>query len=146
MHRMKKRINQTFQAVRKPPKRRKKKEVIFINPNIIEAGKSTRFNSETARIAGRKGGKAKAEKEKRLADFGEAMTYFLTNGGIVIDGNQYDNVSAICLRLIQKVIEDGDVSAFRAIVEIIDKHNDKNSENDDDNVLAFIEAMRHNGE
>ena len=120
--------------------------MILINPNIIEAGKQTRFNSETARIAGRKGGKAKAEKEKRLADFGEAMTYFLTNGGVIIDGNQYDNVSAICLRLIQKVIEDGDVTAFKAIVEIIDKHNDKNADNDDDNVLAFIEAMKHGSE
>jgi len=121
--------------------------VIFINPNISEAGKMTRFNSETARRAGRKGGKAKAEKEKRLADFGETMNAILTSGDLTLDdGTKCDPVTAICLRMIEKVIDDGDVPAFKAIIELTEKHNGKTASNDDDNVLLFIESMRRNEE
>lgn len=125
----------------------KEREVIFINPNISEAGKMTRFNSDTARIAGRKGGKAKAEKEKRLADFGETMNAILTSGDLTLDdGTKCDPVTAICLRMIEKVLDDGDVPAFKAIIELMEKHNDKTASNDDDNVLLFIESMRRNEE
>lgn len=118
--------------------------MIYINPNICEAGKKTRFNSDTARIAGRKGGKAKAEKEKRLADFGETMNAILTGGDLTLDdGKQCDPVSAICFRMIEKVLDDGDVSAFKAIIELTEKHNSKAKNIEDDKILAFwIEAMR----
>lgn len=126
----------------------KEREVIFINPNISKAGKMTRFNSDTARIAGRKGGKAKAEKEKRLADFGETMSAILTSGDLTLDdGTKCDPVTAICLRMIEKVLDDGDVPAFKAIIELMEKQNSKAKDVEDDKILAFyIEAMRRSEE
>ena|GEM_PF-2609282 len=108
-------------------------------------GKATRFNSETGKKAAEKSAQVRREKSERIADFGETMNELLTSGRVRYGDKEYDYTAAMCIKMIQKAIGTGDnppdVSAFKAVVDLSERHNLKSADNDDDNILKWIEAM-----
>lgn len=113
--------------------------------DIKELGKATRFNSETGKKAAEKSAQVRREKAKRVADFGETMNELLTSGRVTINKREYDYTAAMCIKMIQKAIGAGgdppDVSAFKAVVDLSERHNNKAADTDDDNILKWIDAM-----
>lgn len=107
------------------------------NQNISEYGKATRFKAGEQRTieAGRKGGKR--------SDIGKRLNALLTEKTTTASGEAVTYEEAICLAMIEEALK-GNVSAFRAIHEAMEKYIIRvtaDDENDDDNVLAFIRYM-----
>lgn len=104
------------------------------NKNISEYGKATRFKAGDQRTieAGRKGGKR--------TDIGKKLNALLTEKITTTSGETVTYEDAICLAMINEALK-GNVSAFRAISETMEKFNVRSDADDDDMVLAFIQEM-----
>lgn len=80
------------------------------------------FNSETAREAGRKGGRASGAVRARKANLRKAMQALLTSRGPTIDGIDCTYEEALVLSMVNEALTEGsknNVAAFNAIMQVL---------------------------
>ncbi|MBR2259719.1 MAG: hypothetical protein IJ899_20750 [Blautia sp.] len=73
------------------------------------------FTSKTASEAGKKSGVSR----RRKADLRKAMNDILTGKTVKVNGVAITYEEALCIRMVQEALENGNVGAYRAIMDTI---------------------------